>query len=83
MSSPPHTKAEAEKVLYEGIDDTLAKSWEKSQHIVSIPYSDLKCAYTIARKYWHWLYPGQCSRKPKYGPAKLYCKQHAKKVGDK
>jgi len=25
--------------------------------------------------------PYQCCRKPGYGPANLYCKQHAKKLG--
>lgn len=42
-------------------------------------YDAKRCAYEVYPTTGGWV-PYQCHRKPGHGPAKLYCKQHAKKV---
>lgn len=43
-----------------------------------IPYEEGRCAYAVWRACQ--VSSGQCRRKNGYGPGKLYCKTHAKKV---
>jgi hypothetical protein len=42
------------------------------------PYNEGKCAYELM----HDMLFSQCSRNAGHGPEELYCKQHAKKVGE-
>ena len=63
----PKTKAEA-------------REWKYGPPYDGKAYSDSRCAYNVFPPGRWGSY--QCLRKPGHGPDKLYCKQHAKKVGD-
>ena len=64
MFDKPKTKEEAFKIIY--------GQWSgnpKGNH-----YLPSRCACAV----WDNWIERQCSRKPGFGPDKLYCKQHAK-----
>lgn len=65
MISGPHNLEEARKYSYDqtGINPQ------------GIGFATWKCAAEIAVSDWHY---AQCSRKPGYGPDKIFCKQHAR-----
>jgi len=61
MINSPQTREEAKKFKY-GAGPRYSR----------LNFRPEQCAYSVDAKLWH-----QCSRKPGYGPAGLYCKQHA------
>lgn len=69
MFNPPTTLDEARAYRYN----------EWSGNPTGWPYQDDRCAYEVSDR---WL-TRQCRFNPGHGPAKLYCKQHAKKVEEK
>ena len=70
MIDDPKTLEEAEKLRYD--------QWAGNSK--GVPYRKGHCVTTVSTSDgWHFV---QCSRKNGYGMAGLYCKQHAKKVGN-
>lgn len=69
MSNPPKTLEEARDYNYGYI-------WE------NIKYKEGYCAWEVLSG-WKIFSPYQCTRKNGYGPGRLYCKKHAKKIKDK
>lgn len=71
MINPPKTKQEAEKIKY--------GAW--SGNPKGYPYNPDFCAYEVPDVVRSVLFH-QCCRNPGHGPDALYCRQHAKIVGD-
>lgn len=71
MIDAPKTRVEAKKYVY--------GEWPGNSR--GNKYNPERCAYELMQV-GSWV-PSQCRRKPGHGPAKLYCKQHARKVEGK
>jgi hypothetical protein len=69
MIDPPKTIREAVKVRYGG-----------SSFSTETKYNIHRCAYKVWNGGRSGMTSSQCSFKNGHGPAKLYCKTHAKKV---
>ena len=49
----------------------------KRRYGIRKKYKERQCAYRVSDDGWFFR---QCLKKPSHGPAKLYCKQHARMV---
>jgi hypothetical protein len=70
MLYPPKTRRDAQNHRY--------GSWAANER--GVAYNPKRCAYEIPGGSSGMIYR-QCSRPLGHGPAALYCKQHAKRVG--
>ena len=71
MRDTPKTLEEARKIRYSG--------WAGNPKGNS--YTENKCAYNVWPSDGTWI-PYQCRRKNGHGSEGLYCKQHAKMIGE-
>lgn len=72
MRNPPRTKEAAKKYVY-GLTSFNPDGW---------PYNKRQCAWEITPipKNIILYSPYQCYKAPGFGPDKLYCEQHAKRL---
>lgn len=59
---------------------TIEEAKEHKYSIYEYPYYEGCCAYEVSEIIEFYRVSRQCLKKNGYGPAKLYCKQHAKLI---